>query len=225
MAIEVKGKSLKLKGFLGLLCFLLCAFGFKPAQAQISTGQDMQQLLLDIEKLTQFKAILSDMERGYTILTQGYGQVKNLAQGNFNLHSVFLNSLLQVNPEVARYARVADIIADQASLIAEYKRAWKRFNSGGVFNPNELDYLSRVYSQLTGEALNDISQLTDALMAGKLRMSDDERISTIDRLYASGQNRLSFLRHFNTQASLLQIQRVHELDETHTLQNLYGHEK
>lgn len=217
--------AIKLKVLLGLFCFMVCALSFQPAKAQISTGQDMQQLLLDIEKLTQFKAILSDMEQGYTILTQGYGQVKNLAQGNFSLHSVFLKGLLQVNPEVARYARVADIITDEASLIAEYKRAWKRFNSGGVFNPNELDYLSKVYSQLTSEALDDISQLADVLMANRLRMSDDERISTIDRLYASGQNRLSFLRHFNTQASLLQIQRGQELNETQTLQNLYGHEK
>lgn len=203
-----------------LLCLMLCAFGFQRVDAQISTGQDMQQLLMDIEKLTQFKAILSDMEKGYTILTQGYGQIKSLAQGNFNLHSVFLNGLLQVNPEVAKYARIADIIADEASLITEYKRASKRFNAAGIFNSSELDYLSRVYGQLTSEALDDINQLADVLMAGKLRMSDDERISTIDRLYANGQNRLSFLRHFNSQASLLQLQRQCELNETQTLKNL-----
>lgn len=214
--------TIKIKGLLAGFSFLLCAFSFRPAKAQ---DQDLQQLLLDIEKLTQFKAILSDMEQGYSILTQGYGTVKNLAQGNFNLHSVFLNGLLQVNPEVAKYARIADIIADEASLLAEYKRAYQRFRSAGVFNPSELDYLSRVYSQLTAEALNDINQLADVLLAGKLRMSDDERLTTIDRLYSSGQNRLSFLRHFNTQTSLLQLQRQHELNETQTLQNLYGHEK
>lgn len=202
-------------------CLLLCLFCIKPAQAQISTGQDMQQLLLDIEKLTQFKAILSDMEQGYTILTQGYGQVKNLTQGNFNLHSVFLNCLLQVNPEVAKYARVADIIADEATLFTEYKRANSRFKSGGVFNASELEYCAQVYSQLTSEALDDINQLADILLAGKLRMSDDERLSAIDRLYTSGQNRLSFLRHFNTQASLLQLHRLRELNETQTLKNFY----
>ena len=31
-----------------MLCFLLCAFDFQRAKAQ---GQDLQQLLLDIEKL------------------------------------------------------------------------------------------------------------------------------------------------------------------------------
>ena len=33
----------------------------------------MQQLLLDIEKLTQMKSILSDMKTGYQIYQQGYG--------------------------------------------------------------------------------------------------------------------------------------------------------
>jgi hypothetical protein len=51
-------------------------------------------------------------------------------------------------------------------------------------------------------------------------MSDDERLSAIDRLYASGQDRLSFLRHFNTQASLMQLQRLRELNETQTLKNI-----
>jgi hypothetical protein len=199
-----------------LMVLLLPLFG----KAQISTGQDMQQLLLDIEKLTQFKAILSDMEQGYAILTQGYGQVKNLAQGNFNLHSVFLNGLLQVNPEVAHYARVADIIAVEATLLTEYKRANSRLRSGGVFNAAELAYCAQVYSQLTSEALDDLNQLADILLAGKLRMSDDERLSAIDRLYASGQDRLSFLRHFNTQASLMQLQRLRELNETQTLKNI-----
>src|SRR5260370_25311241 len=86
------------------------------AGAQVSTGQDMQQLILDIEKLTQFKAILGDMKTGYTLLTQGYNQVKDISEGNFNLHSAFLNSLMMVSPEVRKYGRIADIIEAQASI-------------------------------------------------------------------------------------------------------------
>lgn len=36
---------------------------------------ELQQLLLNLEKLTQFKAILSDMKKGYQIYQQGYGTV------------------------------------------------------------------------------------------------------------------------------------------------------
>lgn len=117
--------------WVGLLCFMLFAFSLLPQKA-IAQDQDIMQLILDIEKLTQFKAILSDMQQGYSILTQGYQQVKNLSQGNFNLHSVFLNGLLQVNPEVAKYARVADIIADEVSILTEYKKLIGNFKTAGV---------------------------------------------------------------------------------------------
>ncbi|HWZ35205.1 MAG TPA: hypothetical protein VNW51_03555 [Mucilaginibacter sp.] len=210
-----------IKKIIGPVIFLLCAFSFRPAQAQVSTGQDMQQLLYDIEKLTQFKAILSDMEQGYSILTQGYQQVKDLAQGNFNLHSVFLNGLMLVNPEVAKYARVADIVADEVSILSEYKKAYQRFQNSGSFNAGELDYLARVYAQLTNAALNDVNELANVITASKLRMSDDERLSAIDRIYASSSDKLSFLRDFNRRTSVLLVQRQREQNEVNNLKSLY----
>lgn len=205
----------------GIFCFILLAFSFVPSQAQVSTGQDMQQLLYDIEKLTQFKAILSDMQQGYTILTQGYQQVKDLARGNFNLHSVFLDGLMAVNPEVAKYARVADIVADEAHILSEYKQAYRQFQNSGGFNAGELDYLSRVYAQLTGATLRDLSGLADIITASRLRMSDDERLSAIDRIYASSSDKLSFLRDFNRRTHMLLLQRQQAQNEVNHLKSLY----
>ncbi|MFA6084229.1 TerB family tellurite resistance protein [Mucilaginibacter sp.] len=215
---ELLKPSLPGRVWAGLICFMLCAFSFQPSKAQ---DQDMMQLIFDIEKLTQFKAILSDMQQGYSILTQGYQQVKNLSQGNFNLHSVFLDGLLQVNPEVAKYARVADIIADEASILSEYKKAYRQFQGSGSFSSGELDYLARVYALLTSAALNDVNDLANILTASKLRMSDDERLSAIDRIYASSNDKLSFLRDFNRRAHVLLLQRQQERNEVNNLKTLY----
>lgn len=220
---KLKGKRRKVKGLL-FACLGSCILilgSISRSEAQVSTGQDMQQLLYDIEKLTQFKAILSDMQQGYTILTQGYAQVKSLAQGNFNLHSVFLDGLMAINPEVAKYARVADIIADEASIITEYKKAYRQFQNSGGFNADELAYLSRVYAQLTGAALTDVNELADIITASKLRMSDDERLSVIDRIYASSSDKLSFLRDFNRRTNILLLQRQAEQNSINNLKSLY----
>ena len=203
-----------------ILVVLLLALGglMNRAQAQ---DQDIQQLLLDIEKLIQFKAILSDMQQGYSILTQGYGQVKDLTQGNFNLHEVFLDGLLQVSPEVKKYQRVADIIADESSILSEYKKAYSRFRNSGRFSVSELDYISNIYERLTSAALHNAADLADVLTASKLRMSDDERLSAIDRIYLDTNDKLQFLRSFNSRTSILQAQRQKQVNETQTLQNLY----
>lgn len=208
---------------IGLLTCMLLTFGLlsEKANAQASTAQDIQQLLMDIEKLTQFKAILSDMETGYTILTQGYGEVKDISEGNFNLHSAFLNSLMAVSPEVRKYGRIADIISAQASIVSEYKAAYQQFSSSGHFSVTELVYMNGVFSRLLSQSVDNLTNLANVITAGNLRMSDAERLQAIDHIYGDTQNKLVFLRHFDNEIVVLQLQREKEQNDVNTLQKLY----
>lgn len=204
-----------------LLCFGLFAFSFPPAKAQTSTAQDIQQLLYDMEKLTQFKAILSDMQTGYAILTQGYGEVRSISEGNFNLHSAFLNSLEAVSPAVRQYGRVADIIANQASIVSEYKAAWTQANASGHFSATELVYMNSVFTALLNQSVDNLTNLTNILTANTLRMSDAERLQAIDHIYGDTQSKLSFLRSFNNQVAILSLQRAKEQNDIQMLKKLY----
>jgi len=202
----------------GLLCFILSTFSFIPAKAQSS---DLTQLILDIEKLTQLKGILSDMKTGYNIIDGGYNQVKSISQGNFNLHSTFLNGLLMVSPAVAKYGRIADIILEQGYIITEYQRSYNQFRQSGTFSADEIAYLANVYTALLQQSLQNLDQLTTVLTAGKLRMSDDERLKAVDHIYTDTDDKLTFLRHFDQQAAILSIQRQKAMNDLQTLQKLY----
>ena len=202
-----------------IMVFFFCLVRTKVASAQV---QEMQQLILDIEKLTQLKGILSDMKTGYQIYQQGYSSISQLSKGNFDLHSVYLNGLLSINPTVKNYGRVAEIITQQVSLISEYKSAYKQFQQSGSFSVSELNYMSSVYTQLVNQSLQNLEDLTNVLTAGKMRMSDDERMRAIDRIYASSSDKLQFLRHFNRQGVLLNIQRSKDVGDTRTMRQLYG---
>jgi len=192
------------------------------AQRSYAQGQELQQLLLNIEKLTQLKGILSDMKTGYQIYQQGYSSISQLSKGNFNLHSVYLNGLLSITPVVRNYGRVPEIISQQASLISEYKSAYSRFKQSGAFSAGELNYMGSVYSQLVSQSLQNLDELTNVLTAGKLRMSDEERIKAINRIYLSSTDKLQFLRYFNRQGLLLNIQRSKDIGNSRTLKQLYG---
>lgn len=210
-----------IKKMMGALCFIIGATTVQRSYAQVSTAQDVQQLLYDIEKLTQFKAILSDMETGYTILTQGYGAVKSISEGNFNLHSTFLNSLEAISPSVRQYGRIADIIANQASIVTEYKNAWKQANDGGRFTASELLYMNNVFTRLLNQSIDNLTTLTNIITANTLRMSDAERLQAIDHIYSDTQNKLSFLRHFNNQVAVLSLERAKAQNDLLKLKNLY----
>ena len=62
-----------------------------------SQTDEAQQLLLNVEKLAQLKQILKDMYKGYEIVSKGYNTIKNISEGNFDLHKVFLDGLMQVS--------------------------------------------------------------------------------------------------------------------------------
>jgi hypothetical protein len=202
----------------GTMLFLILSFAVK-AQAQ---SNELQQLLLNIEKLTQFKAILSDMKKGYQIYQQGYSSISDLSKGNFNLHHIYLISLMAVNPAVRNNPRVNQIISQQQDIIREYKRYTSLFRQSGTFSLKELDYIYNVYSQLVKQSNVNIDDLASITTAGQLRMSDDDRLRGIDRIYNSSSDQLQFLRFFNRQAVMLSLQRSKDLNDARVLRRLYS---
>jgi hypothetical protein len=211
-------KPIKYKiGF--VICILGFVFGVHRAVAQ---SQETEQLLLNVEKLSQLKNILSDMKHGYTVISNGYNSVQHIAKGNFSLHEVFLDGLMLVNPEIKKYRRVADIISYQKNIITEYKSAFNRFKSSSNFSVEEIDYLGKVYKQLFDQSIDNLDELTTVITSSKLRMSDDERLQAIDRIFADTENKLMFLRSFNKEASILNLQRQREKANLKTTQELFG---
>lgn len=185
-------------------------------------ANEIQQLLLNVEKLSQLKKILSNMKKGYQILSTGYNTIEDLSKGNFNLHKTFLDGLLAVSPEVREYKKIADIINYQLILVEEYKTAIGRFRQDGNFSGEELDYLERVYDKLFEQSLENLNDLTNVITAGKLRMSDDERLQAIDYIYWDMQDKLLFLQNFNNNTTILAIQRARDNNDVLTIKEIYG---
>ncbi len=173
-------------------------------------SQEAKQLLLNVEKLAQLKLMLSHMKTGYQILEKGYTSIKNISQGNFNLHRDFLDGLLQVSPEVKKYSKVADIIRVQLKLVKESKAALAEFRGSKQFTINEIEYLGNVYANLLKECLKTLDELALVVTAGKLRMSDDERLQAIDKIYDEVMEQYTFLNEFNNGTAILSLQREKE---------------
>lgn len=183
---------------------------------------EAQQLLLNWEKLKALEEILDNMYKGYKILNSGYTTIKNISEGNYKLHQVFLDGLFLVNPAVRNYKRIPYIIDYQKILLKEYKHAYNRFKSDPNFKPSEIEYIANVYNYLFKASLRDIDDLMMIITATKLRMSDDERMQAIDRIYYEMENKLGFLRSFNNSTELLAIQRARSANDVRTIRSIYG---
>jgi len=203
-----------------VVCFavlMLCGPVQLPAQSF-----EAQQLLLNVEKLAQLRQILDNLYKGYEILHTGYTTIKDISEGNFSIHKAFLDKLLEVSPVVRNYNRVADIINGQIRIVREGKAAFNRFRQSGHFTEAEIGYLGRVYSRHYISSAQYLDELLMIVTAGQVRMSDDERLAVIDTIYKGVEKQLSFLRKFNSENAILELQRAGEQHDVDVMRKIHG---
>lgn len=205
-----------------LLILLMATIATSNVKAQAS---ELAQLALNVEKLAQLKSILTTLKKGYQIVSKGYGAVKDISEGSFSIHRTFLDGLMQVSPAVKKYRKVGGIINYQIMLIKEYKPALQRFKKSNWFHPDELRYIGNIYENLLNNSLKNLDELATVITANQLRMTDDERLTAIDRIYAEMEDKVLFLRHFNSSTSILAVQRAKEGKEIERMNQIYGLDK
>lgn len=201
---------------------LICLLSLGYSWHSIGQTAEVQQLLLNWEKLRQLEEILDNMYKGYKILDKGYTTIKNIAEGNYTLHEAFIDGLMLVNPSIRNYKRIPRIIDYQKFLLKEYQRAYNRFRKDPNFKPDELEYLANVYEFLFEASLRSIDELMMIITASKLSMSDDERMQAIDQIFFDMEDKMVFLRTFNNNTQLLAMQRARSMNDVKTLKQLYG---
>jgi len=202
-----------------VLWLILLTGAIAPARAQ---SFEAQQLLLDWQKLTQERQILSDLYTGYQILSKGYTAISDLSHGSFDLHKAFLDGLLAVSPAVKGYHRVVDIIRLQEQIVSQYHSAWSLFRQDPHFSAGELELIGNVYAGLFDRTVKNLTDLTHVLTDGLFRASDGERLDQIDDLYRDMAGSQAFLSSFNNQTALVSLQRSTDLRDYQSIRQLYG---
>lgn len=206
----------------GAMIFLAMVLGIGLIPVKVNAQlYELERLILDIEKLAQLKSVLTNLYKDYEVLETGYTAIKNISEGNFNLHKVFLDGLLAVSPAVRKYERVVDIIEDQGRIVSEYKAAFNRFKQDKHFSPDELSYMITVYNNLVTKRESNLENLLNVITANKLRMNDAERLHAIDKIYSDTHGELSFLRQFNSKTGSLAFQRAREENDIESVRGLY----
>lgn len=182
--------------------------------------QKQTQIRYLIQQIGGLQLYLGYVKKGYNIVDKGWNTVKDLKNGEFNLHKDYFNSLKSVNPSIRKYSRVAEIIALQFQIIARYKIYYQKIKETNVFQPEEIDYCHDVFTKLIDDVADCIEQLTAVLSNGEWEMTDDERMNRIDQLFNEMTGKYAFVCSFGDKAYLLGQQRERELNDLKTLKNL-----
>lgn len=182
--------------------------------------QKKTQIKYMVQQIGGLQLYLGYLKKGYNIVDKGWNTVKDLKNGELNLHQDYFNGLETVNPEIKKYSRVAEIIALQYQIIARYKMYYQKLKETDAFQPDEIEYCHEVFTNLLDGVADCIEQLTVVLSGGQWQMADDERMHRIDQLYSDMTDKYAFVCSFGNNACLLGRQRERELNDLKTLKNL-----
>lgn len=204
------------------VCIMSITLSFlTSSHLSYSQAAEAQQLLLNIEKLAQFKAILNQLYNSYKVLETGYNKVKDFTSGNFKLHQVFLDGLYLVNPEIRKYYRIPEIISDQLKIVKSYKNFISMYKPSVLFRTDEITYMSKVFASLLEESISNLDELILVITSSKLRMSDEERLSRIDKVHKTMRSKVEFIKTFNQENKILALQRWKLKVELQSMEKLY----
>lgn len=190
-----------------LIVFLFIANMASGQTWQEWTRQKKTQIKYLLQQVAANKVYLAFIKEGYTIAHKGLNNIRTIKDGDFKLHSDFVDLLRTVNPVIKDGARVADIINLQLKIIQCSKQAIARAKELDQFTPENITYCSEVFDNLLDDCLNNMDELYMVITDAALSMKDDERMKRIDTLYADMQNKIGFCASFSNEMDILSIQR------------------
>lgn len=172
------------------------------------------------EQLAAMKAHLDNLRKGVDVLYRGWTTIENIKRGDFNLHRDFFGSFKQVNPHLAKSAKVADIIAFQVMVLRDMRKVRSFCQENDQFTAEEVRYAAALYTNMVFLCDASISELLLVLRSRDAEMNDDERLVRIDRLYEEMQDKRTFARVFAYETVRLSRERSREAEEVERLTTL-----
>ena len=161
-----------------------------------------------IQQIAALQVYFNYAKKGYYVANKGITTVRNIKNGDFNLHFDFLNSLNQVNPKIKKYTRLADIIAFQFQILKQTKQRLREIRATKQFTQDEMEYCKQVFDNLLAECIKNIDELVMVITPNTLEMKDDERLKRLDKLYVDMQDKYAFCSSFSDEMVLLSAQRL-----------------
>jgi hypothetical protein len=210
-------RKIKISGFGFFLGLLLC-FQCFSIQAQtwsefFQQKKTQKQYLL--EQVIALKVYAGYLEKGYEIAGDGLGLIRDFKNGEFGLHGLFFSALKAVSPLIKDNPRMVALLGMEASVL---KTASKSY--GDLYWSNaEAQYISSVQSDLKQGCGADLEALLLLVSAGKLEMSDDERLKRFDALYLVVGERYTSARDFDASVCLLLAQKTIAIKEFKQLED------
>jgi conjugation system TraG family ATPase len=148
--------------------------------------------------------------------------IRDWVQAQKDLYDQYFRELWQVKSVITTYHRITELVQRQEQIVAACKQASHLFSTDKHLTPDELAHIEAVYAGILKESLNNLNQLALVANSFTTQMSDEARLSIINKTAANMDRNYLDLTRFNNQNALLSSQRSNDENNIQILRKLYG---
>ncbi|WP_316834981.1 hypothetical protein [Pedobacter nutrimenti] len=175
-----------------------------------------------IEQIAALQVYIGYVKTGYDIGKKGLTLIGDIKNGDFNLHKGYFQSLVNVNPEIKKYSRVAEVMALQQRILRIQSKTRRQLRDGDLLTDKERQYCEQVFDRLLEDCGHSIDDLIQTATDGTLTLKDDERLQRIDRIYEDMLDKHAFVVQFSSSAMELVTHRNVDVREAENSLKLNG---
>ena len=215
-ALRLKGKILTVA--LGLILLITATVPKCQAQtfAEWFKQKKTQQKYL-LQQISALQVYIGYAKKGYEIAGSGLQTIRDITDGEFGLHDVFITGLKKVSPAIRNDLRMAEIIALQIAII----RSFNVVKKAAPLSADQLGNMALVADQVISECYNDLEELLLVITSGKVEMTDDQRLERLNGIYDRMVDKSAFAQDFCAKMSLLILQQKNEQNSINQFRRYY----
>ncbi|MET4545630.1 hypothetical protein ABIE26_002948 [Pedobacter africanus] len=189
-------------------------------QAQFFS-QKSAQLRRLAEQVVALKAYGEVLWKGYKTANKGLGIIRDIKNGDFKLHDLFFQELEKVNPNIRRYAPAAKMVVLQVETIRTASKAVKLIRADRGYGEEDLLFLERLLEHIVANGKRILEEFSTIYRDGALKLTDDERVVRIDKLYTQMLDNYRDAQDVATELALSNMNKTHAGEEIARSRRLY----
>jgi len=172
-------------------------------------GQKKTQREYLLNQIAALQVYIGYAKKGYEIYDKGLSMIGSFKNGEFNLHNDFFLSLKGINPEIARYAKVAATVQLQYKILQSSSRTLRALRASD-FGSARSGYVNGVFGKVIEDSEGLLDELIALTTASKLELTDDERLKRIDKLHDDMLEQYRFVSQFSDEILFIERSKAAE---------------
>ena len=184
--------------------------------------QSNTRLKYSAAQVVSLQGYLGQLENGFQIASSGLGNIGNLKNDEFTMHTTYYSSLGTVNPALAAMSEVTEITTLQLEIAGRLETAVARYRTDGLLSGDQLALMARLLNTIIREGIQELTALAELLTNDRLELSDDQRASRVLAIHASTKERYAFTLWLTDKVDLFEQQKNADLQWLGAVKGLYG---